>query len=508
MFQDIFKNRIFIGVLALFVFCVAGSLLYMHHKKQKGNERLKPIIHYEAPDAVDTSQVVDIPDPNLRAAIAEALNKAPEDAITDAEMETLGELEAQSHLYRLRSENSPSEVIEILGKLEAQGRQITNLRGIEFAINLTRLNVSNNTISDISPVASLTNLRTLFLAHNTISDISPVASLTNLRTLFLGHNTISDISPLANFTSLLMLFLGHNTISDISPLANLEMGALFLEHNAISDISPLTNHTNLRELHIEHNAISDISFLTNHTNLMILTLEHNAISDISPLANLKNLLFLDLQHNAISDIETLERLMAQGTTVYFSGNPAFETPGPKIEDGWVWQIVPATNAGHGSRAAHSGRDFLKEASGGAVTEADVAVNGARAGTQVGNSVWTPAPLKAADRDNLDTIVSGYNFQTDIDTPVAYGVVSVQSETPQQTRLYISTGPVKVWFNGTMLHRDVSSQLGSDYVTAVPVQLIPGENLLFIAAYKSHLGDGDWGASFGFQDGTLYTTQSP
>ena len=168
--------------------------------------------------------------------------------------------------------------------------------------------------------------------------------------------------------------------------------------------------------------------------------------------------------------------------------------------------MPATNAGHNSQALPSGRDFLKEASGGAVTEADVAVNGARAGTQVGNSVWMPAPLKAADPDNLNTIVSGYNFRTDIDPPVVYGVVSVQSETLQQTRLYISTGPVKVWFNGTVVYRDISSQLGNDYVTAVPVQLIPGENLLFIAAYRP--ARREWGAAFGFQDGTVYTTQSP
>ena len=35
MFRDIFKNRLFIGALAFFVLCVAGSLLYMHHEKQK-----------------------------------------------------------------------------------------------------------------------------------------------------------------------------------------------------------------------------------------------------------------------------------------------------------------------------------------------------------------------------------------------------------------------------------------------------------------------------------------
>ena len=266
-------------------------------------------------------------------------------------------------------------------------------------------------------------------------------------------------------------------------------------------------------LFLENNTISDISALAGLTNLGALLLENNTVSDISPLANLTNLMLLDLQHNTLSDIETLERLMAQGIAVYFSGNPAFETPGPTIEDGWVWRIVPAPDAGHGFHAARSGRDFLKEASGGAVTEADVAVNGVSAGTQVGNSVWTPTPLTAADPDNLNAIVSGYNLETDLDTLVAYGVVSIQSETPQQTRVYISAGPVKIWLNATMVYRGLygsygSSRSGSDYITAVPVTLNAGDNLLFIAAYRPGPWRSEWGASFGFQDGTVYTTQHP
>ena len=443
MFRDIFKNRLLIGALAFFVLCVAGSLLYRHHEKQKGNERQKPTIHSESPVEGDTSQVVDIPDPNLRAAIAEALHKAPGDAITRAEMEMLGEL-------------------------EAQGREITDLSGIAFAINLRKLNVFNNTLADISPVASLRNLGTLFIGDNTVSDISPLTNLTNLWFLDLRHNMLSDISALAGLRNLGTLFIGGNTISDISPLANL-------------------------------------------TNLVGLDLQHNTISDISPLSNLTNLWSLDLRHNTLSDTQTLERLIAQGTVVYFSGNPAFETPGSKIEDGWVWLILPATHPIYSRAAAASvrdvsTRDFLKEASGGAVKEADVAVNGATAGTQVGNSVWTPAPLTAADPDNLNAIVRGYNLETDIDTLVVYGVVSIASETPQQTRVYISGSTVQVWLNATIVYRNLGSLPVSDYVTAVPVMLNAGDNLLFIAAYSQW--NSEWGASFGFQDGTVYTTQSP
>ena len=425
---------------------------------------------------------VNIPDPGLRAAIAQALNKAPADAITRADMETLVRLSATS-------------------------REITDLRGIEFAINLTSLSLGSNRISNILPLSSLTNLTSLSLSSNRISDILPLSSLTNLTELYLSSNTISNISPLSSLTNLTELYLSSNTISNISPLSSL---------------------TNLTELY----------------------LDGNTISNILPLLSLTNLTRLAIRTNNISDVETLERLMAQGTVVYFNGNPAFETPGPKIEEGWVWLIVPATNVSSGPRAASSGRDFLSEASGGAVTEADVARNGARAGTRVGDSVWTAATLDATDPNNLNTIAGevhvtpglsidaeippeledngwtsdGINateidrrnalmpdlpdatLETHIRYPVAYGVVPIQAETPQQTRVYIGPGPVKVWLNGRLVHRDTSYSFGIDYATAVPVRLNAGGNLLFIAAYRTSRSL--WGAFFGFQDGTEYTVGAP
>lgn len=50
MLKDLFSNRLFIGVLAFFVLCVVGSLLYMQHVERVGaeklaedRERLKPL---------------------------------------------------------------------------------------------------------------------------------------------------------------------------------------------------------------------------------------------------------------------------------------------------------------------------------------------------------------------------------------------------------------------------------------------------------------------------------
>ena len=40
MLKDLFQNRLFIGALVFFVFCVGGSLFYSHHEKQKGKATL------------------------------------------------------------------------------------------------------------------------------------------------------------------------------------------------------------------------------------------------------------------------------------------------------------------------------------------------------------------------------------------------------------------------------------------------------------------------------------
>ena len=100
-------------------------------------------------------ETVDIPDPNLRAAIEKALGKAPGDPITTADMERLTELSA----------------------IKAN---ISNLTGLEGASNLTRLDLWDNSVSDISPVEGLTNLTFLDLWGNSISDISPVVANTGL----------------------------------------------------------------------------------------------------------------------------------------------------------------------------------------------------------------------------------------------------------------------------------------------------------------------------------------
>ena len=113
-------------------------------------------------------QIVVFPDKHLEAVVRRELKK-PEGPLTRADLESLEEL-------------------------EAEGREIEDLTGLEHCVNLTWLRLDDNQISDLTPLASLANVTHLWLGFNQISDITPLASLTNLTELDFEENPLSQES--------------------------------------------------------------------------------------------------------------------------------------------------------------------------------------------------------------------------------------------------------------------------------------------------------------------------
>ncbi len=141
--------------------------------------------------------------------------------------------------------------------LDANSRTITDLTGLEYAVNLQSLNLMHIHNSDFSILSGLPDLEVLNLAWNEISDISFVSGLGNLASLDLHHNDISDISSLSGLSQLSTLNLDENRIRDISVLSSLTgLYDLDLEGNEISDISPLTTLTALGSLDLRSNPLN------------------------------------------------------------------------------------------------------------------------------------------------------------------------------------------------------------------------------------------------------------
>ena len=469
-----------------------------------------------------------IPDANLRTIITETLGKAPNASITVEEMEGLE-------------------------GLDAHHRDIENLAGLELATNLTYLIINNNKISDLSPIAGLINLHRIRLSDNFISDLSvlskftalkeveiggeltpallPLAGLINLEKIEVSNTSISDLSPLAGLTKLKHLVLVHNPISDMSPLAgltNLETlkvlyadnpdltplkGLIGLEElsvarSGISDVSPLAGLINLESLALFDNRhIQDISPLAALHNLKVLNLAGNNISDVLSLAALTNLERLEIQRNNISDISPLDVIRAKAKVLWYE-NPGFSQGGPKIEGPWLWVMLPGENF------RDDNSDLLAQASGGTVTELEVATNGPTEGTSVGSSVWTSHRLSSRE-DNIHELVDSLGWgdvervNGFIEAYNIYGSIRLYSQREQQTKMFVGTDDsVKVWLNGQVVHEVIKRQWSTtavDYKWVFPVTLKVGVNVLLVAV-DNHWGH--WTGFFGFDDETEYAAISP
>ena len=174
-----------------------------------------------------------------------------------------------------------------LSTVEARGRGITNLAGLEACRALALLDLPGNAVSDLTPLAGLPRLQSLTLAGNRIGDLAPLAGVTALQYLELSGNRIHDLAPLAGLTNLASLYLSSNAVSDIRPLLGLrKLGSLYLEANNLRSIEGIGALRGLFTLSLRDNAISDLRPLTGFTSLYHLFLQNNRIQDLGPLLTL------------------------------------------------------------------------------------------------------------------------------------------------------------------------------------------------------------------------------
>lgn len=141
-----------------------------------------------APTSTDTAAINTFADTALEAAVRAALGK-PAGPLTSAELLSLKEL-------------------------DAGGRGIADLKGIEELDSLTTLVLRDNQVEDLSPLAALRQLRFLDLDNNRVRDVSPLAGLAQLESVVLSHNEISDFSPLLGLEKLKSVELEGNPIGD------------------------------------------------------------------------------------------------------------------------------------------------------------------------------------------------------------------------------------------------------------------------------------------------------
>ena len=270
----------------------------------------------------------DIPDANLRTAIEDALGKAP-GTVTEADMarltrlvaddagiSNLAGLEAAIELERIEfrhnsiSDLSPLRGLTRLNNIKLRGNRITDVSPLAELINVDWLGLEENEITDLSPLKGLIKLNGIGISDNPISDVSPLASLISLERIDAWRTPISDFSSLAKLTSLRWIEFGDDrSIAALPSLKGVKsLRRLEINDCNISDLTPLAGLTQLEWLSLVNNLISDVTPLGNLTGLEHLNLDANIISDVSPLAKLTKLEILYLENNNISDVSPLAEL--------------------------------------------------------------------------------------------------------------------------------------------------------------------------------------------------------
>ena len=181
-----------------------------------------------------------------------------------------------------------------------------------------------------------------------------------------------------------------------------------------------------------------------------------------------------------------------------------------IQGPWLWMIA---------NGADIDTDYLAVESGGTVTEAQVAQNGVDEGDHLGDLQWTRGRIYPSTHlsfwgirysNNVNHVVNAIGLSTDhnLNHYSAYALINIIS-THDQNDIQMGVGSddaVKVWLNGTVVHRNNVDRRTAGIQDRFRVNLKAGNNLLLVKVSDNW---DNWGMFFKiYLDEADFTTAIP
>jgi internalin A len=125
---------------------------------------------------------------------------------------------------------TPIQKLTMLDALRVSFSVVKDIRPIEGLKRLDRLDLSHTLVTDddLKPVGSLVNLTELQLDEDSISDLTPIANLKKLERLSIKKTQVKSLAPLASLRTLKFLYIADTPVSDISPVQPLIAGGMKL----------------------------------------------------------------------------------------------------------------------------------------------------------------------------------------------------------------------------------------------------------------------------------------
>ena len=211
-------------------------------------------------------------DPDVRAADDDELVNVPDPILAEVLREKIGQEElTRGKLRRISS-------------LILNDYAITDLTGLEYATQLSDLEMKRTLVTSLEPLRNLERLAYFFAAGSPISTIEPFTGSPRLNYVSLNSTQITDISALRGSTTLVRLEIASTQISDLSALQDSpNFREIYAQDTLVSDLSPLGGLRELRTVSVPNAQVSDIMTIAGLPELTILNVNGNHVTNISML---------------------------------------------------------------------------------------------------------------------------------------------------------------------------------------------------------------------------------
>lgn len=146
------------------------------------------------------------------------------------------------------------KAIEAVTSLNIEGKNLTDISGIEYFTNLTNLYCSHNQLTAL-PVENLTNLTRLSCYKNQLTEL-PVGNLTKLTELYCSYNQLTEL-PVKELTKLTELTCSYNQLTALPVESLTNLTSLYCGDNQLTALS-VGSLTNLNVLSCYDNRLTEL----------------------------------------------------------------------------------------------------------------------------------------------------------------------------------------------------------------------------------------------------------
>lgn len=189
------------------------------------------------------------------------------------------------------------KAIEDVTSLKIEGKNLTDISGIEYFTQLTSLYCGNNQLTAL-PVENLTNLTSLSCFGNQLTAL-PVKNLTQLTSLSCGDNQLTAL-PVEDLTNLTSLRCSDNQLTELPVESLTNLTSLYCNNNQLAAL-PVKKLTLLEQLNCGMNLLAELD-IEKLTQLKNLSCYNNQLTSL-PVGKLNNLNVLNCHDNRLTELD-------------------------------------------------------------------------------------------------------------------------------------------------------------------------------------------------------------